>query len=423
MSCAQPQGFVRAWKDNCHYTLYHPLKAVIQEPVIYAILNDYRRTVEQDNPKTVVGLNCDTAVRSSLDGKQKIHRLSNIAADGSWPMDWTGRGPTYYEGFQRRLFDITEDQSINDIKVKDVRKLDDLTPLLHSPLPRHLPHLKRKDLLIYVAAAEGNIERYARLRRPFCEDRREEIAALVRGIYHHAFFAKWCASQPDFLLVLAIQKAITARYIMSGDVSRITTDSSVYQIWYPVQADYHTYHEVLRRCPSMRQAVARAAVVINSATLFKEADPDPSDRRLGLEAQASRNPWFLEDLQRRAAEQGKEIDIEARESTLDRPHVRDVIRESFNITHAPKDLNEIEPFKFAGWFGDYDGYDFDVAPAAATAIASEEVKSHPRFKKAGHFDQRYLFQDGPYSEFDDWELPASDASVDSDPEPIRDLFD
>ncbi|CAG8108457.1 unnamed protein product, partial [Penicillium nalgiovense] len=46
-----------------------------------------------------------------------------------------------------------------------------------------------KDILILMAAWSGNIDRYARLHQPTMIN--GELPCVVRGIYHHPFFAKW----------------------------------------------------------------------------------------------------------------------------------------------------------------------------------------------------------------------------------------
>lgn len=58
--------------------------------------------------------------------------------------------------------------------------------------PADLP-LINKDDLIYVAAYTGDIDRYARLRRPKMLS--SEFGLVVRGIYHNPFLAKWWSTQ------------------------------------------------------------------------------------------------------------------------------------------------------------------------------------------------------------------------------------
>ncbi|KAF2222857.1 hypothetical protein BDZ85DRAFT_262575 [Elsinoe ampelina] len=292
------------------------------------------------------------------------------------------------------------------------------------PLPRHLPNLKNKDLLIFTAAAEGNIDRYASLRRPWDPENRSEICAVVRGIYHHPFFAKWCSLQTEFLSVPAIQDAITARYIMCGDVSRVTAETTAYQIWYPVQAESDTYQEVLRRCPSMRQAVARAAIVINYTLLFSEAQPDPTDRFLYLEADASSNPWFKEELHRLATEQGKQVETRLREFDIEReicPLPIQQMREHFPH-FPPKDLNADTYFGYSR-VKMYDGHDYDFSRTAASVVTSDEVKNHRYFRKNARFNTSYTFP-GAWDHIEDYEMAPSESSGDeSEPEPDPNFFD
>ncbi|KAF4556464.1 Hypothetical protein D9617_1g083420 [Elsinoe fawcettii] len=402
-------------RDNGSWAIY---EAITSKPTTFKVMDDYQRLVNLEVPQNVPGLNCDTAVRSSLAVKQAIGKLCfDLSSDG---MSTTDRDlfegldlePTYHKGFQYQLFDITEDQSIDEVQVKDKRRLEDMMPLLFSSLPRHLPALKNKDLLIFSAAADGNVDRYQRLRRPFSFARSDEISALVRGIYHHPFFAKWCSLQPDFLDSTDIQNAITARFIMCGDVSRVTPTTNVYQIWYPVQADVETYREVLRRCPLMRQSIARAAIVIQNKQLFRRADADPSDRYLGVEAKGSQDPWFLEELTQRATEQGKEICTELKEFDRLMIPARGQIRESFNVIFAPKDVNDETSYFLRVPHGLYNGLDYDLAPIAASVVTPDEVKKHRMFAKTKQFNEQYLFPGSIVEDLEDYHVSGDGDSPD-----------
>ncbi|CRL19083.1 unnamed protein product [Penicillium camemberti] len=63
-----------------------------------------------------------------------------------------------------------------------------------------------------MAAWLGNIDRYARLRRPAMI--RGEL--VIRGIYHHSFFAKWWLTQETSE---SIRQAIYARLILNSNLS------------------------------------------------------------------------------------------------------------------------------------------------------------------------------------------------------------
>jgi hypothetical protein len=142
---------------------------IMLQPVRYAIINDYRRTVNVEHAALPASLNGDTAVRSQLDRRVSLEDLvwkTRLISDG----------------------DIAEDGYINESTTNlfDVR-IPPTAPdhtLLYSPLPPDLPALRfSKDLLILMAACDGNIDRYARLKRPVFMD--GEIMCVVRGIYHN----------------------------------------------------------------------------------------------------------------------------------------------------------------------------------------------------------------------------------------------
>ncbi|PSK46168.1 hypothetical protein B9Z65_5136 [Elsinoe australis] len=295
-------------------------RMIIAQSPFYEVLDDYTRTVNLDDPKEVTGINCDTAVRSSLDIKQPLTDLT-LPLTGDLFCDDEEPRPIYTSGFRQQMFNITEDQSIDDHETEDTRQFDDHTSLLYSPLPKHLPNVK-KNLLINAAASKGNVDRYCRLRRPFGKmGGSHEIPALVRGVYHHPFFAKWCSLQPEFLKCEEIQNAITARYIMSNDVSRVTAETNVCQIWYPSWASSDTYREVLRRAPvTMRDTIARAAIVTDHYSLFDAADPDPSNIYIGIEAIESPNPYYYQALRTKAEDQEK-IFMDERASEFSRLNV------------------------------------------------------------------------------------------------------
>ncbi|KAF2223870.1 hypothetical protein BDZ85DRAFT_115426 [Elsinoe ampelina] len=338
-------------------------ESIIDQPVIYRVLDDYFRNVNIEGPAVMCGLNCDTAVRSSLDIKQRLENLVSTKDDIDDDFGvFDDELPLYHEGFTPRTFDITEDQAIDEHGTDDTRTFDSMERLFYSPLPRHLPNLKNKEVLIDLAAAEGNIERYTRLRRPFGRGGPHARAALMRGIYHHPMFARWCSSQTEFQADQGVQNAITARYIMSNNVSRVTEDTFIPQIWYPDWAFSLTYKAVLRKAPKMKQVVARAAIVIRSQGLFIEADPDPTDRLLGMEAAMSPDPWFLQTLKNKAAAAGQEI--------------------STNAFMVATDLDSIETATRPshGWFNFYHGNDFDLGFVNCSVVCSPDLKKHERLR-------------------------------------------
>ncbi len=225
---------------------------IMTADVKYAIMDDYGRSVHVDQP-TKAYLNGDTAVRSYLDRRQKYGKPSNSM-------------PGFGDGYDTHHFNITEDHRIDEYTSDTPASTEDVTSLLYTPLPPDLPTV-HKDLLILMAAYYGDVDRYARLRRP--ERIPTELHCVVRGIYHNTMFAKWWSIQVevngDRYGNNTIRAAVNARFIMNNDLSRVTADTPdaqlPYLIWYPAVARWQTYAELARRKPSMKASVARACIV------------------------------------------------------------------------------------------------------------------------------------------------------------------
>ncbi|KAM7198698.1 hypothetical protein V8F20_006013 [Naviculisporaceae sp. PSN 640] len=324
-------------RDNGHMTIFND---IVSAPVRYAIMNDYTRTNNLDNPRAGAFLNGDTAVRSSLDMKRKMEMpyLEYPFCDGCHPWTVKVNGPVPDDDdddedlehlcmigypFKPGYFNITEDASIDtyngfspecESRPASLEGPDLISPLLYSPLPQDLP-AGNKDILILMAAYNGDIDRYARLRRPGIEIPTKQIACVMRGIYHSTLFAKWWADRladypktyrprgaeivDGFALryIEDIHKAINARYIMVNNLGLITEDTPEwhlpYCIWYPGIPNRRTLKELVRRKPSMRQAAARACIVGGYSDLFDELDPEP-DSVLLSEAKGAKNTHFEE---------------------------------------------------------------------------------------------------------------------------------
>ncbi|KAL4748887.1 hypothetical protein BDW72DRAFT_195330 [Aspergillus terricola var. indicus] len=266
---------------------------IMDQPDKYSVMNDYTRTINLHNPQKAC-LNGDTAVRSSLEVKQAHSR------------DFKS---THY-------FDITEDMSIDTDTTPARESSSDVTPLLYSPLPADLPTVD-KDLLILIAAYYGDIDRYVRLRRPIMIN--NEYIFIIRGIFHNTMFAKWWSLQDltkddrrldDGRKLTAIQsrieRAVSVRFIMNNDLSRIFSkpDTAPGCIWYPTLACPDTYRELAKRMPRMAGRVARACIVGNFEHIYRDLPDFKPTRPMMREAMESHNPFFLEDLRRRAVEHG-----------------------------------------------------------------------------------------------------------------------
>ncbi len=292
-------------------------KAIMSQPVRYRVMDDYTRSIVADPQPS--GLNGDTAVRPILDVKQRFKTPSG-PEDCVLPndKDHSGDGDDNEDsdddffamlpddGFEEAIFNITEDMNIDEFATPEPDGYANLAmaEFLAKPLPPDLP-AGDKDILIVAAAYSGNVDRYARLRRPRMVD--NEAGCVVRGIYHCPFFATWWATQelPPRPLRHArwIAQAIHARMIMSNDLSRLTPDVPrthlPYLIWYPAVAASSTYSEVARRCPAMRPAVLRAAIYSRDRALFDSlldsVEPDPFLLR---EAQAHDEDYDADGAQR-----------------------------------------------------------------------------------------------------------------------------
>ncbi|KAB5551196.1 hypothetical protein GE09DRAFT_1190136 [Coniochaeta sp. 2T2.1] len=246
----------------------------MSQPVRYRVMDDYTRTVNLQDPEAWACLNGNTALRP--------------------PLVEDGRGPWHRE--------VRE----------NINLPRDFVHLFHSPLPRDLP-TTRKDNLIVMAAYEGNVDRYARLRRPAMVRNEEE--AVIRGIYHSTMFAKYWSTEgefPDF----RFNQAITARFIMVNELSCIPERLDPgdigdpmdlpHLIWHPLIPREETLRELIRRQPYqvyLRESVALACIAGNHPDTYRDLEVKPS-MRLWQQATKSGNPYFRQDLRRRAAELG-----------------------------------------------------------------------------------------------------------------------
>lgn len=272
---------------------------IMSQPVRFRVMDDYTRTVNLENREAAC-LNGDTALRPPL------------AVDGGWIWE--------------EYFDITEDnpapheeRSWNDGYCWEDNNLPRrFAYLFHSPLPRDLPTARKNHLLV-MAAYEGNLDRYARLRRAGTVLVRGEAEAVIHGIYHSTTFAKYWSLQekPDFRFHLAI----TARFIMVNDLSHLPEKPDPddhgephdlpHVIWYPLLPREETLRELVRRLPNQRyllESVALACVAADYHGTYDLLGIRPN-LRLWQQAQKSPNRHYVEDLRRRAAELGTDEEL------------------------------------------------------------------------------------------------------------------
>ncbi|ESA43117.1 hypothetical protein GE21DRAFT_3795 [Neurospora crassa] len=290
---------------------------IMKQPVCYAVLNDYTRSIHHQNPRSPAFMNGDTAVRSTLN-------VTIAPEDGSW------RDVGFLDDWVP--FDIAEDGHIAEVTTHATwfESQGTLPPehveLLYSPLPSHLPTII-KDPLIVMAAYEGNLDRYLRLRRP--DWVMQEHGAILRGIYHNTTFAKWWSLQPREDLAGSIRAAILARFIMVNDLSHITAtdphpeddfDEIPGMIWWPLIPAERTLEVLAKRRPDMHLQVAMACIAGNYKELWDKLAPEPS-RQLYEQASLRRDPsvrnHFVDYLERRTSELG--LDVKALQEVNELP--------------------------------------------------------------------------------------------------------
>jgi len=309
-----------AGRASCQGSL-HIFNHIMAAPVRYSVMNDYELTVELHTPKPGAFLNADTAVCARLEGRKAFNK-----AFGPW-----------------RYFNITEDWGIAETstKIETVMLSDDESAILGVPLPFDLPTI-HKDLLVLAAAAEGNVDRYVRLRRPHGSVA-GELHCLVSGIYKSTAMALWLECNPDVMRIVAaawdedeisaLRRAIYARHVMNNDTSRLLkTDPRVpdeelpYWIWYPTLPSPYTLVKIAEARPAMRQQCVRACMAgghrwaynrimnmpdqLSASGNNDEEPPIPlaADPVMIYQAKLSLGrDFYLQDMKRRREEAGLEL--------------------------------------------------------------------------------------------------------------------
>lgn len=250
---------------------------IMLQPVCYAILDDYARSINSGNPLSPAFMNGDTAVRSSLDVRL---------------------GLKDYKEWGKHYFNIAEDFNVDEFSSQKTN-IEEVAPehiaFFYTPLLSHLP-TTNKDPLVLMAAYEGNIERYVRLRRP--KMLHDEQAAVIRGIYNNTTFAKWWSLQKIDYGNYAIKTAVLARFIMVNDLSHIepytpTEAAMPHLIWWPLLPAEVTLRALVRRRPDMNLQVAMACIAGDYRDLWNELAPKPCSELLEQATQKEeRSPRF-----------------------------------------------------------------------------------------------------------------------------------
>jgi hypothetical protein len=282
---------------------------IMAAPTRYSVMNDYERTVELDNAKPGAHLNADTAVVASLEQRKR---------------------PAEDYGSAWKYFDITEDGGIDvkTVELPPTRLSASEAALLDSPLPVDLPTI-HKDLMILVAAFEGNLDRYARLRRPG-RSIEYELHCVLHGIYKSTALAHWLDRNREIMELVAaswhprevkaLKRAILARRVINNDIHHIINanpavpdDELLYWIWHPTLPSQWTLLKLSEARPAMRSQCARACMAGGMRdtylTIMDMRDDHGNsvsiDRFLKEESETCPDhKFFCADITRRMADQG-----------------------------------------------------------------------------------------------------------------------
>ncbi|CAI7588088.1 unnamed protein product [Penicillium viridicatum] len=273
---------------------------IISNPLKFEIMNDYDRSVSLENPRSA-HLNGDTAVFSDLTARMLHAGVDNSSKHSVNLVDYIEWDSEEYNTYNH--FNITEDMGIDDHSCGAPEPLASFWPLLYSSLPSDLPPVN-KDNLILSAAYRGDIDRYARLRRPQMIE--QEFHAIILGIYNHPLWARWWSTQVPEVPVksedVSLRRAINARRIISDDITCITP-------MYPGIAV--TYVRLAQKRPDMLESCLRACIVADYEDAWDELltgssnGPDDSKvtrlsevirSQIYAEAKDSPNPHYLHDI-------------------------------------------------------------------------------------------------------------------------------
>lgn len=291
------------------------LHDIVDRRIRFAVMDDYTRKIQIDEPRGGACMNGDTAVSTSLAVRRDVREIfGKVPVSTLYPYHGSGH-----------YFDIEEDGGIgayssmeataqrDDLKTRRETLTEEQAALLYLPLPVDLPPMASKDVLIHMAAYEGNVDRYARLRRPFMI--KDELYCVIRGIYHNTTFAKWWSLQLKSLGdglrsdQGSISAAINARFIMNNDLSRVSTvtSSTPYLIWYPLWPRYQTLAQLAILRPDMKLQIAHACIVADYRSVYSSLDFKPNWMLWRETENHGHGAFYREDLERRARDMGFDV--------------------------------------------------------------------------------------------------------------------
>ncbi|KAJ5256936.1 hypothetical protein N7478_013040 [Penicillium angulare] len=360
-------------RESGHNAIYD---SIMECRVKYNAMNDYTR--ETFTP-TEGRLNGDTVVQKYLD----IRFTYKWGTYNDYPgIHWAMNQNSFDITEDLRLCDADHDPGKPPFEIKD----EEVLPLLYSPLPTDLPTLN-KDLLILTAAYYGDIDRYARLMRQVSSSS-SEGTCLVRGIYNNTIFAKWCSIQTEQRFQsYQIQAAISARFIMNGDISRITPDTPEtnlpYCIWYPSIPERSVLKALFHRQPKMKLSIARACIMADYREIYDLLDVNP-DTTLMEVARDSRNPHYTQDMEAKVPSRGCK-DLESKYKYQVSPRAA-----MFEHTASYLQVNVADRPPNSDWDGiTYDGHVVNFGVLNLSLSASESMKENIPHHGALDLEQYY----------------------------------
>ncbi|KAI1368183.1 hypothetical protein F5Y08DRAFT_296776 [Xylaria arbuscula] len=320
-------------------------ESIMSGSVRYAVMDDFTRAINTTNPHSPAFLNGDTEVRWRLHPRDPAISMS------------VPRFPCIEEDMHIDVSPITAPYHIPYLNDNEIR-------LLYEPLPQDLPTVK-KELLIQMAAFDGNIDRYSRLATPARRMRVMELSCVIRGIYHHTMYARWWGNEiaqntPRAQVVAAvkfepyfidsdavgsnldrIKMAISARRIMLNDPREFQDNGwppnvpQPYFIWYPLRPRPEMLSLLAKKVPSMAEQAAVAAIFCDYESEFKSICPAPNIR-LWFAASQSKNPLYKDYLEKKGAKEN--IDTWAFEMDIWQGAFHDRVQYCMEFDLEPTDM-------------------------------------------------------------------------------------
>ncbi|RMJ19171.1 hypothetical protein CDV36_001182 [Fusarium kuroshium] len=288
-------------------------ESIMAAPARYAVMDDLNLSIELHHPRTPAFLNGDTDVRWKLDDRWSLDRVMHAAM----PPSFLG-GPVPLAlciEEDMRVAETHWEHVVNGITPRNTDLTYKETTLLWKSLPQDLPTVRKKTLT-HMAAYEGNLDRYARLKQPG-PMANDELICVMRGIYHHGMFARWwheeiVTDSPrvkalNWGVVAKIREAISARRIMTNDHQEFQDGwkggPMPFMIWWPLRPDEMTLELLKDKVPEMREQVAVACIMCDYWGCFNSMKPKPT-AAMWLAAEQSVEPFYRKYIEEKIVELG-----------------------------------------------------------------------------------------------------------------------